>query len=282
MNDQLRENEFAANSPKANFKLSVGQAFLVAFIVVVCLQLIAGIINIPSYFVESLNNLTLPLSFLVGGGLAIFSVLTYLHTDWKSIAAHFWQPVPLGIVLLSILFYLLLLPFAEFLTSLVPTEGDNWLGEFYKQISSAFELMLNYKIAGFLTVCILAPIIEEILFRGILLRGLLQNGTSPIIAISLSAILFGLAHLNPWQFLGAGLLGAVFGFVYFRTKSLWLCIFLHALNNSVSFIMMLKYRTMDENVTNPNDYLSVLSCFALALIVGWGIYKLTQNKISWN
>lgn len=282
MNDQIQEQEFLPESNKSNFKITVGNSLVVAFIIVLCLQVLSSFISIPSFFWENFNNITLPLSFLVGGAVAIYALVKYLHTDWKSVAAHIWKPVSLGVVFLSILFYVLMLPFAEFLTTMVPTEGDGWLAEFYKQLSGAFELMLNYKVAGFITVCILAPIIEEILFRGILLRGLLQNGTSPILAISLSAVLFGMAHLNPWQFLGAGLLGAVFGFIYYRTQSLWLCMLLHALNNSVSFILMLKYKTMDENVTNPNDYISVFSCFLLAVIVGWVIYKLTKYKISWN
>lgn len=282
MNEEIREEKSMTENETSRFKISILKSFGVAFIILICLQLLASVINIPSYKWESLYHITLPLSFLFGGSLAIFILLPYVRTDWKSITEHIWKPAGVGVVLLSILFYFLLLPFAEFLTSMVPTSGIEVLEEFYKEIIKAFEMMLDYKIAGFITVCILAPIFEEILFRGILLRGLLQNGISPILAIFLSSFLFGLAHLNPWQFLGAGLLGAVFGFVYYRTKALWICIFLHALNNSISFFMMLKFKTMDENVTNPNDQFSVIICFMIAVLIGWGIYKLTQNKISWN
>jgi membrane protease YdiL (CAAX protease family) len=143
-------------------------------------------------------------------------------------------------------------------------------------------MLLNYKIAGFITICVIAPFFEEILFRGILLRGILQNKINPAVAIGLSAFLFGLAHLNPWQFMGAGILGIAFGFVYYRTKSLWLCIFLHALNNTVSFLMMIKYDTMEENLTNPNIwYLPFLGLF-VSILIGWGIYKLTEKTIRWS
>ena len=282
MNDPFQEEEIPIENHPSRFKISIGKSFAVALIIIICLQLLGSFINLPSYKWESLYHITLPLSFLFGGALAIFMLIPFVKTNWKTISEHIWKPASIGVLLLSCLFYIFLLPFAEFLASMVPTTGIDWLEDFYNEITKAFEMMLDYKIAGFITVCILAPIIEEILFRGILLRGLLQNGISPILAIFLSSFLFGLAHLNPWQFLGAGLLGAVFGYVYYRTKALWICIFSHALNNSISFIMMLKYQSMDENVTNPNDSISVIICFLVAVLIGWGIYKLTKNKISWN
>lgn len=281
MNDRLEEKDFIPDNQAFQFKIPILKSIVAAFIILICLQFIAALINLPAYFKEELYHITLPLSFLVGGGLSIFILIPFVKTNWKAITSHIWQPASIGVVLLSVLFYVFLLPFAEFLTSMIPTEGIPWLEAFYKQVIQSFEMLLNYKVAGFITVCILAPILEEILFRGIILRGLFQQGVSPILAIALSSFLFGIAHMNPWQFLGAGLLGAVFGFVYYRTKSLWICIFLHALNNTVSFIMMLKFQSMDENVTNPNDYTSVMICFAVAIVIGWGIYKLTQNKVKW-
>src|SRR5690606_2391171 len=187
----------------------------------------------------------------------------------------------LWVILLSPLLFASTLPFAEFLTSLFPTSGNSFIEELYKSMVDAFELMMNYKIAGFITVCIMAPIFEEILFRGILLRGLLQNKTNPVLAIVLSSILFGLAHMNPWQFLGAGLLGALFGFVYYRTKSLWMCIFLHSLNNSFSYFLMLKFESMEESLTDSSDLISIFAFLALAILIGFGIYKLTP-KVKWN
>lgn len=281
MNDHLRENEFPSNLEKNSFQLSIPKSLVVALLIVICLQFLGAMINLPVYFNEGFYHITLPLSFLVGSLMAIFVVIPYVKTSWNEISKHIWTPTSLAVIFLSVVMYLLMLPFAEFLTSFIPTTGSKWLEDFYQEIMFAFEKMLHYKVAGFITVCILAPVFEEILFRGILLRGLLQNGTSPIIAIILSSFLFGLAHLNPWQFLGAGFLGAIFGFVYYRTKSLWLVMFLHALNNMISFVMMIKYETMDQNVTDPTDYVSVVICFVLALLAGWGIFKLTEKKTKW-
>ena len=85
---------------------------------------------------------------------------------------------------------------------------------------------------------IMAPIFEEIIFRGIIQKGLINNGIKPVKAIWISAILFGLVHGNPWQFVGAVLLGYVLGIVYEKTKSLLLPILLHAFNNLTSTLLI--------------------------------------------
>lgn len=282
MNDPLQEQKIQAADHPNNFKLPIPKALMVAAIIVICLQFLGAMVNLPAYFNEFYYHFTLPLSFLIGSLAALWVVIPYAKTNWSAIMEHVWMPTRIVLVVLSILMFLLLLPFAEFMTSMIPTSGCDWLENLYKEIIFAFEKMLDYKIAGFITVCILAPIFEEILFRGIMLRGMLQNGTSPIWAIIISSFIFGLAHLNPWQFLGAGLLGVVFGYVYYRTKSLWLVMFLHALNNTISYTMMLKFRNMEESVTNPNDYTSVVICFVIAILIGWGIFKLTEKNLKWS
>ncbi len=276
----FEENKFPPANP-SQFKIDFGKAFLVAFVIIMSLVVTGIIINYPVKFWHNLYHISLPLSFLLGGLLAIVSLITYLRINWTHILEHLKITPKIWVLLLSIALYVFTFPFAEFLTSLFPTTGNKFLEELYRSTTDSFEIMLNYKVAGFITVCIIAPFFEEILFRGILLRGMLQNNMNPAGAIILSSLLFGMAHMNPWQFLGAGMLGAVFAYVYYRTRSLWLCILLHALNNTVSFILMIKYQSMEENVTNPNDLISIIICLLTAVFVGFGIYKLTPN-VKWN
>lgn len=282
--NEFSELKKSVSNNLSNFKLNPVQAIFTAFIVIVALQLIAAFVTIPFGFIKNLEPLGMPLGFLIGGLSAIFLSITYVKTKWKFIVDHLLNPISLMVLILSVLLFLFMVPFTEYVTSIVPTEGIPILEELYKVMSGHFESMFsnNYrKITGFITVCILAPIIEEILFRGIILRGLLQYGASPIMAIFLSSFLFGLAHLNPWQFLGAGILGAIFGYVYYRTQSLWLPVFLHALNNCISFFFLMKYNSMDVNVTDVDSSTSVTIFFILGLICAWIIYKLTKNKQQW-
>lgn len=83
---------------------------------------------------------------------------------------------------------------------------------------------------------IVAPLTEEFLFRGLILNGFLQR-YSKWTAILLSAFLFGAFHFNPWQFIGAFTLGIFFAWLYVKTRSLFLPILGHALNNSLPLIL---------------------------------------------
>jgi uncharacterized protein len=77
---------------------------------------------------------------------------------------------------------------------------------------------------------VVAPVTEEFLFRGLILHGFLQNyGRRK--ALLVSALLFALFHLNPWQFLGALVMGVVFGWWLIESGSLLPCLLGHALAN---------------------------------------------------
>lgn len=85
--------------------------------------------------------------------------------------------------------------------------------------------------ASTLSACVLAPVLEEMLFRGLILRGLLLR-YPPATAIVHSAALFGLAHFNVYQFFVGFSTGLVLGLAYQRTRSLWPCVLLHAAFNA--------------------------------------------------
>jgi membrane protease YdiL (CAAX protease family) len=94
-----------------------------------------------------------------------------------------------------------------------------------------FDTMSGNDLATLLIGCVIAPVVEEMLFRGIILRGFLQRyGRAQ--AIWGSAALFGLAHMNIYQFVAALALGAVSGWLYDRSRSLVPCIALHAAYNT--------------------------------------------------
>ena len=77
------------------------------------------------------------------------------------------------------------------IVSLIP------MPEFAKKLF--LELSGQTGIFSFMTIAIAAPILEESIFRGIILDGLLKK-YSPLKSILVSSILFGIVHLNPWQF----------------------------------------------------------------------------------
>lgn len=85
------------------------------------------------------------------------------------------------------------------------------------------------------SVVIVAPIVEEFVFRGLLYTGI-RRGTNPIIAIVVSAGLFGLVH-GVWSaIVVTALLGALLAIVYERTRSLVAPTIMHALFNAGSLV----------------------------------------------
>jgi len=83
---------------------------------------------------------------------------------------------------------------------------------------------------------------EEFLFRGIILNGFSAN-YSKRKAIIISALLFGLIHLNPWQFFTGFLFGIILAWVCIETKSIILCIFLHFFNNTL-YTLVIRFRDL--------------------------------------
>lgn len=82
-------------------------------------------------------------------------------------------------------------------------------------------------------VVVLAPVAEEILFRGYILRGLAER-LRPGAALWLSTLLFVVAHANPVQVPVGLALGLVCGWIFLRTRSLALCIVVHLANNALA------------------------------------------------
>jgi uncharacterized protein len=92
----------------------------------------------------------------------------------------------------------------------------------------------------FMSVGIAAPIAEELFFRGFLFAGLAQR-MSPLLAMAVSAALFGAAHLEKWSFLPIFAIGFGLAWVYYSTRSLWVNIVSHSTVNTVSLIVAFLY-----------------------------------------
>ena len=92
---------------------------------------------------------------------------------------------------------------------------------------------------GYVAIGILAPLAEEIVFRGAILRTLLgmMSKKNHWVAIMISAAIFGAVHGNSAQFVNALLMGLILGWMYYRTKSLVPGILLHWVNNTVAYVL---------------------------------------------
>lgn len=119
---------------------------------------------------------------------------------------------------------------------------------------------------------ILAPLVEEVLFRGAVLGCLRKYGDW--FAIIMSALMFGLYHGNVGQFVFASLIGVILGYLRVRTGSLLPGILLHLLNNLLPTAGAILLQNYGENFSEQftNGYMAVFliagtAAFVLRLIV---------------
>lgn len=90
-----------------------------------------------------------------------------------------------------------------------------------------------------LLVMAIAPAVcEELAFRGFLLSGFRQSGRT-FLAVLASSLLFGLTHGIIQQSITAAIMGMVIGAVAVWTSSLWCCVVMHAIYNSLTFVLSL-------------------------------------------
>lgn len=116
------------------------------------------------------------------------------------------------------------------LVSLLAQVSDFWAEqvEIYEQISS---ITSNENIfLTLISVCVLVPIAEELVFRGLVLSEF-RRVMPDWLGVIVTAVIFGIAHMNPIQSVYAAVCGVMFGLVYIWTESIYQSIFMHIVFN---------------------------------------------------
>lgn len=217
---------------------------------------------------KSLENLT-TLSIAPGLMLSIIFMTIYL---WKagyiSTEKRTWSWISAPYLLLTAVIWLASILIIDYIMSFMP-----WLPNILEQ---TFDVMQSGWI-GILTIAIIGPILEELMFRGAITRVLLKK-YNPTKAIIISALIFGIFHINPVQVVTATLIGLLLGWVYYKTASLIPCILIHILNNSMSVYLNLKYPEVEntQDLFTGNTYCIVLIA---AIVIFVGAFLLMKRTI---
>jgi len=177
---------------------------------------------------------------------------------------------PVSLLIIAFTFIMSFHFVIEPLSSVIPTP---------ETLNKTLSEIIQMPILAFVTLVMLAPLLEELLFRGIILDGYLKN-YSPLNSILISAFLFALIHGNLAQGIGAFIMGMVAGLLYWRTKSLLLCIGLHFSNNLIAFLVMVadpesvsSETTVRKLINNDNIYFVIYLSFCLLLAAtGWYLW----------
>lgn len=169
------------------------------------------------------------------------------------------------------------------------------LFESYLGASESIELMIEqagYLQIGmiFLAIVVLAPIVEEILFRGILFN-LIARRKSTLFAMITSSLIFGFLHAE--TMVPTAVIGFVLCFIYHKTGNLYLAMGAHAFNNLIAFVMPLLLAQASETsalvsvlgvlLLLANGVITIL--FARYLIKNWDsirertpFFRLSHNQ----
>ena len=209
---------------------------LVSFLVLVILLVV------PLYFIETVTDFPLlehPAS------LTLIQLIVYgliLARGLKRAKASLREICPLVPVRLSLLLPMALTVIGTFI---LLAEINNLLLSFLPPPASLTSYVQSLVCASrwgmIIAVVVVAPVIEELLFRGLILRGFLSHYSTRK-AILASAVFFGLLHLNPWQFIGATTWGILFAWWFIQTRSILPCLFGHALVNALPLIVTAVFR----------------------------------------
>lgn len=240
------------------------------------LVVIAGII--PAIIVLGINALEGILPWIKSWTMFIVYFLSFGIV--LLIAQKWWRVDRFDSKKVNVVVYLLLVPMimalavvVESVVSQIPMPED---------IQKMFEQMVQLNLQGYLTVGIAAPILEELIFRGVILKMFLKRYT-PSKAIVLSSVIFGIAHLNPWQFVGAFIIGLFIGWIYWKTNSIWPGIFMHFTNNSLSFYLAKKYESINitfyDIIGNTTYYISLI---IICLLICYSIYMILNKYFETN
>lgn len=171
------------------------------------------------------------LTALVSVFSSIITLVIFLKTKWTPLTRGYLLSKPWGTLLWVALFSLGTIIPLSFLYEQLGIEMD----ENTQQIITS----MMKEPWGYVAVGILAPLAEEVVFRGAILRTLLgiMSKKNHWVAIMISAAIFGVVHANLAQFINALLMGLLLGWMYYRTGSLVPGILLHWVNNTMAYVL---------------------------------------------
>lgn len=130
---------------------------------------------------------------------------------------------------------------------------------------------------AFMKVAVIAPVVEELIFRGIILHGLRRN-YKPFVAVVVSALLFALFHLNPWQFPATFVLGLVLGWIMIRTNNILLSIIGHSINNLLVLLTITFWEKISAHAIYLMERENQLKLAALVVLLSLVLMQLFLMK----
>jgi CAAX amino terminal protease family protein len=204
---------------------------------------------------------------------SLFIILLFIKKGWSPISRSYLHTKPwTALFWIAMLAFGLILPSEYIYEKLQITMSDS--------MTQLFSGIMKHPL-GYLVIGILAPITEELIFRGAILRVLLDafGHKGRWAAIVLTALIFGIIHGNIAQASHAFILGIALGWMYVRTCSILPGIVFHWVNNSIAYIMFHLMPDMEDgkliDLFHGSEKTMYLGLFFSLCICIPAIYQLT-------
>ena len=226
--------------------VSIG-IYLVAQILIMIIFLIAGIVQ--GMDMENAIYAVAGPALLVSDFLVSVVLLLLKYCSIKEL----FKRIPAHVLLISIIFAMTGMYAVEFVSS--QFDIPNNLEELFQSMAGT--------VSGFLGICIVGPIMEEMIMRRVILKEIAKATKSMWWGIIISSALFAIIHGNPIQIVFAMPAGIFLGWLYCKTGSLLVPICIHIINNTVSFLLM---SAGIESDLSLNSTLGMILFISLVLI----------------
>ena len=211
---------------------------------------------------------------MLANALIFSALLQYKNLSYADLFHSAKVKVSTTIFLLA-LPILCIVPALELGLGMLSEVVEAWVPVSVEQQKS-FDSMMGNGLQSLVMVCLVAPVLEEMLFRGIILRSFLQQ-YSRWFAIFGSALLFGLAHMNIYQFVVASILGVMCAWLYEKTRSLLPGIILHAASNTAAIYL---YQVTVSRSMLTNWQASIGLYLSFVILASIGIYLLRRLLVT--
>jgi len=200
---------------------------------------------------------------------SIFEIIVFVTAGWFQLSRTYLKSHPWSVVAWSVVAAMGAIIPSMFLQELLP-QWTGWAEEMARENAEVMgEIMM--KPGGYLVVALLPPVVEEMVFRGCILRSLLAwKPQRRWLMIALSALIFALVHLNPAQLVHTFLIGLLLGWMYMRTRSIVPGIAYHWANNTIAYVLFHLYHnpeTMEDIFGTGNLRLILALLFSLCIFV---------------
>ena len=201
----------------------------------------------------------------------VITLVLFLLLRWAEVSRHWVRTRPW-----TVLFWCCLAAFGAIIPS---TYIQELLPELPSNADDEFDMLMGSRL-GYFVIALGAPLVEELVFRGAVLRALLRWKSNPWVGIIISSVLFAASHMNPVQMPHAFLVGLLLGWMYYRTDSIVPGVVYHWVNNTVAYVLYQFYPNADIELIDlfKGNQGSVLMAvvFSLCIFVP-ALYQLNQR-----